>query len=117
MPVPDMSLVPPDILQRLRTVKPYCLVLLLKGSSHEAPEAKRIIQTEHLPYLFRLRDEGLVALSAPVLGDADLRAVAVYNTADEDAVRACLDEDPAVVAGVFRYHIYPVMALPGDRLG
>ena len=50
--MPDMNFVPPSILEKLANLKPYILMLLKKGPLYNSPDAQKIIQSEHLPYLF-----------------------------------------------------------------
>lgn len=116
MHVPSPDLVSPELSERLHDLQPYYLVLLWKGRNYDAVESARIIDAEHLPYLYRLRDAGIVVLSLPVISDARCRAVALYNLTDAQAVHQHVSADPAVQAGIFEFEILPVLGVPGDHL-
>lgn len=116
MNVPTPDFVSAELSERLHSMQPYYLVLLWKGPGHDAPDSARVIEAEHLPYLDRLRDAGVVVLSMPVISDARCRAVALYNLTDPEAVHQHVLADPAVKAGIFEFEILPVLGVPGDHL-
>ena len=78
--MPDMNFVPPSILEKLANLKPYILMLLKKDPLYNSPDTQKIIQAEHLPYLFKLREEGIVAISIPVRDDTDIAATPYIQT-------------------------------------
>ncbi|OQP62305.1 hypothetical protein A3860_28480 [Niastella vici] len=109
--------VSPEVLTKLATIKPYILVVLTKGENYGLSDSPRIIQSEHLPYIFEQRRNNQMVLTMPVMdNNTNLAAVAVYNTTDKDEVQRLLDKDPAIMAGVFDYEIVTGMGLPGDKL-
>jgi len=56
-------------------------------------------------------------LTMPVMdNETNLAAVAIYNTKDKEEVKRLMDNDPAIMAGVFNYEIVTGMGLPGDKL-
>lgn len=116
MSTPDISQVPPHILEQMANLKPYVLLLLYKGANYGTADAARIIQSEHLPYLFELRAQGIVLLSMPVLEDADVTAIAIYNSRNKEEVQPYVENDPAVRQGVFRYQLLSSIGMPGDVL-
>jgi uncharacterized protein YciI len=71
---------------------------------------------EHLRYLFQLRAEGKLVINGPVLDDAELKGISIFNTTDKEEVRRLSDGDPAVKAGRLVYEIYEWFGIPGDRL-
>jgi hypothetical protein len=75
-----------------------------------------VIQAEHLPYLFRLRDAGDVLLSAPVYGDGSYAGIALYRATDLSEVERLLADDPAIRAGVFVADVMSVLGMPGDAV-
>lgn len=116
MQTPDISQVPPHILEQMANLRPYLLLLLRKGPNYSDPDAGRIIQSEHLPYLFELREKGIVLLSMPVLEDAEVTAIAIYNMTDKDSALHYIEGDPAVRKGIFRYELLSSIGMPGDVL-
>ena len=108
--------VPEDILPKLVAIKPYVLLILKKGTNYGISDTPRIIQSEHLPYVFKQREGGIMSLTMPVMDDTDITAVAVYNTADKEEVRKLVMKDPAIEAGIFDYEIVTALGLPGDNL-
>lgn len=116
MQTPDPGHIPPHILEQMAQLKPYLLLLFRKGPNYGAPEAATIIQAEHLPYLFELREKGIVLLSMPVLEDAEVTAIAIYNTTDKEAAAHYIEGDPAVRKGVFVYELLSTIGMPGDVL-
>jgi uncharacterized protein YciI len=109
--------VAPDIMAKLATIKAYVLVVLTKGENYGLSDSPRIIQSEHLPYVFSQRENNSMVLTMPVMdNDSSLAAVAIYNTTSKEQVKALMEKDPAVKAGVFNYEIVTGMGLPGDKL-
>jgi uncharacterized protein YciI len=109
--------VSPEIVTKLASIKPYIVVVLTKGENYGLSDTPRIIQSEHLPYVFNQRDNNNMVITMPIMdNESSLAAVAVYNTTDKDQVKKLMDKDPAVMAGVFKYEIVTGMGLPGDRL-
>jgi uncharacterized protein YciI len=102
---------------KLATIKPYVLVVLTKGENYGLSDTPRIIQSEHLPYIFEQRRDNEMVLTMPVMdNETNLAAVAIYNTRDKEEVKRLMDKDPAIMAGVFNYEIVTGMGLPGDKL-
>jgi len=114
---PIFQFVSPEIITKLANIKPYIVVVLTKGENYGLSDSPRIIQSEHLPYVFNQRDNDHMVITIPIMdNDSSLAAVAVYNTPDKEKVKKLMDKDPAVVAGVFKYEIVTGMGLPGDQL-
>ena len=114
--MPDMNFVPPSILEKLANLKPYILMLLKKGPLYNSPDAQKIIQSEHLPYLFKLREEGIVAISIPVRNNTDIAAITVYTITGKDDIKKIADEDPGVKKGLFVYELLNCIGMKGDTL-
>ena len=107
----------PDVITKLASIKLYLVVILTKGENYGLSDTLRIIQSEHLPYVFDQRQNDSMVITMPIMdADSSLAAVAVYNTTDKDKVKKLMDKDPAVMAGVFNYEIVTGMGLPGDKL-
>ena len=117
MSAPNVSFVPADILSRLATIKPYVLVVLFKGENYDHPDTPRIRQSEHLPHIFRQRDQGIMVLTMPVNDSTSrMAAIAIYSGISKEDVIKYTREDPAVKAGIFTYEVVTSMGLPGDTL-
>ncbi|MFN7116112.1 MAG: hypothetical protein ACK4TA_04895 [Saprospiraceae bacterium] len=116
MQVPHLEFVPPNILAQLANMKPFTLLLQKKGPNYNSPDALKIIQSEHLPHLFQLREKGIVLISVPVMDDSDVSAIAIYDMLDKDEIKRMTDEDPAVQKGIFIYELLSCMGMKGDSL-
>ena len=105
------------IRNKISSGKNYCLRLLKAGPNRDqtAEEAGRI-QMEHLRYVMKLRNEGIILLNGPVIKEHELRSIAIFNTTDKENVKRLSDEDPAVKAARLVYEIYDWFGLPGDNL-
>ena len=110
------SCVPQELLPKLASLSPYTLVVLRKGPNYENEDTTGIIQAEHLPYVFKQREEGHMVLTFPIQDQTELAAIGIYNTLDKELVKSLTVEDPAVKAGVFTYEIVSGVGLKGDIL-
>jgi uncharacterized protein YciI len=116
MSTPNLEFVPPELLPELAKSRPYVLVVLTKGVNYEHPDTRRIIQSEHLPYTFKLRKEGIVVLAMPVYDDTRIAAIGIYAGRSKEEVKKLVVNDPGVKAGIFEYEIVNSMGLQGDAL-
>ncbi len=95
----------------------YCAFFYRAGPvSDLLPGEYERIQKEHLRYLFSLRAEGTLVISGPVMDDAEIKGVGIFNLNDPEVARELLEGDPAVKAGCLTYQIYPWFGVPGDSL-
>lgn len=108
--------VPLELLPLLTDLSPYSLVVLRKGSNYDQDDTVEIIQSKHLPYLFRLREKGIVLLSFTVLGDGDIRAIAIYDLQNRQEIEEHIQGDPAIQACIFNYEILGGLGIKGDTL-
>ncbi|HRO44061.1 MAG TPA: hypothetical protein PL009_14595 [Flavipsychrobacter sp.] len=108
--------VPPELLPHLADLSPYILVVLKKGPRYHDDNAIEIIQSQHLPYVFKQREEGLVILTFRVMDDTELAAIAIYDTPSQHEVKEWMEEDPAVKANIFVYEIVSGVGMKGDAL-
>ncbi|MBO9205089.1 MULTISPECIES: YciI family protein [Niastella] len=114
---PAFQFVSPEIMTKLASIKPYTLVVLMKGENYGLSDTPRIIQSEHLPYVFEQRRDNHMVLTMPIKdNDSNLAAIAIYNTIDKEEVKRLMDKDPAIEAGIFEYEIVTGLGLPGDKL-
>jgi hypothetical protein len=100
--------------ERLQTAHPYTAVLLRATGKLVRPDADPIIW-EHGRRNFALREHGVLAIVLPATDDSDWAGLGIF-TAPPDEVRAIMDHDPAVAAGIFTYEAHPVCGFPGSCL-
>ncbi|HME51184.1 MAG TPA: hypothetical protein VKM55_03125 [Candidatus Lokiarchaeia archaeon] len=100
--------------QILGASKDYCIVLLKTKRGIKKAGAEKIIW-EHGRRNFFLRAEGKLPIVFRVTDDSNLAGIGIFN-ATEDEVKAILEEDPAVKAGIFACEIHPCKSFPGDCL-
>ncbi len=115
-PFPNLEHVPANLLPRIAPMRPYTVVVFRKGPAYDGADTMRVVQAEHLPYLFELRDRGHVLLSMPAAGGDHYLAVAVFNESDPAEVERLMAADPSIQKGVFVADYVPVMGIPGDAL-
>jgi hypothetical protein len=108
--------VPPEILGRLAGLKAYTLVIYRRGPAYDGPEAKRVLQAEHLPYIFGLRDNGDLLITMPVQTEGEVVAIGIFLSTEEDDVRPLIMGDPAVAKCLFLPEILLCLGLQGDAL-
>jgi len=114
---PAFQFASPETLSRLSIIKPYVLLILTKGENYGLNDTPRIIQSEHLPYVFQQRDDHHMVLTMPVMDNSSsIAAVAIYNSTDKEEVKKLVEKDPAIQAGIFNYEILSSIGLPGDTL-
>jgi uncharacterized protein YciI len=105
------------IQKKISSGKQYCLFLYLSGLNHNQSEAEsEKLQQEHLRYLFKLRDEGVLILNGPVTDETSLWGIGIFNCTDKEIAKRLLDADPAVKAGRLIYEVYSWFGLPSDKL-
>ncbi len=92
----------------------YVFVLLKYTPRRQEPGADAVVW-EHGRRNFALRAEGKLAIVAPVLGSAELAGIGIFDGSLEE-VRAIMDVDPGVQAGVFTYEAHACRSFPGDAL-
>lgn len=100
--------------EMLPRTKEYCIVLLKPGSKSDQPGVEKIIW-EHGRRNFSLRADGLLSVVCPVTVEGALSGLGIFN-ASIDETKKIMDDDPAVIAGIFLYEIYPCRGFPGDSL-
>ena len=115
---PDQSIITDeDIRHIVGTGKPYTMVLLKNGSKRDQDSGTAAkIQQEHLRHLLTLRAKGILLVNSPVLDDAVLKGVSIYNSTNKDEIRKLVESDPAIVSGRLTYEIHSWFGIPGDVL-
>jgi hypothetical protein len=90
------------------------VVVILYASGKRPPGADEIVW-EHGRRNFQLRAEGRLAIVCPVRDDTTVSGVGIF-TGNMEEVRAIMDGDPGVQAGIFTYELHPCRSFPGDAL-
>lgn len=99
---------------RLAKASTYTAFLLHKTDKFARPAVDPTIW-EHGRRNMALAESGLLAVVLPVGDDADMAGIGVF-TATPDEVKAIMDDDPGVRAGIFRYDVHTVRGFPGAHL-
>lgn len=99
---------------RLAGTATYTAVLLRVTSKYARPAADPTVW-EHGRRNMALGEAGLLPVVLPATDDSDLAGIGVFAAAPDD-VRAILDDDPGIRAGIFRYELHPVRGFPGSSL-
>lgn len=93
-----------EITQYLYTIKPVRLEMLTAGPTPEEDE----IVSQHIAYLQRLAQEGVVVLAGRTqTADSDTFGIVILNANSEAEARQRMERDPAVKGGVMRAELYP----------
>jgi uncharacterized protein YndB with AHSA1/START domain len=99
---------------RLAQAKAYTVAFLHATEKCVRPDVDPIIW-EHGRRNMALVDAGELLVVLPVGDESGLAGIGVF-AGDGDRVRAILDGDPGVRAGIFRYELHPVRGFPGAAL-
>ena len=105
------------ILGTIAKGKQYILLLYKEGPNrNQSPEETKSLQMAHLRHLFSLRAEGKLLLNGPVTDESGLSGIGIFSLTDIKEVAALVSQDPSVKAGRLLFELYPMFALPGDKL-
>lgn len=96
--------------ERLRTARPYTAVLSRATGNLVRPDVDPIIW-EHGRRNFALREHSVLAIVLSATDDSDWAGLGVFNALPDD-VRAIMDHDPGVAAGIFTYELHPGPWIP-----
>ncbi|HUR31219.1 MAG TPA: YciI family protein [Saprospiraceae bacterium] len=89
-------------------MKKYVMAFLKTGPNQEQDSVKAAeLQRAHLDNIFRLADEGKLALAGPFLDGGDLRGVYIFNVETVEEAKALTETDPAIKAGRFIMELHP----------
>jgi hypothetical protein len=111
-----MTKITDEYMQEMMTrTKEYTIVLLKPGPKTDQENIRNIIW-EHGRRNFAMRADGLLSIVAPVTIEGGLNGLYIFNTTSEN-IPKIMDEDPAIMAGIFLYDVYPCRSFPGDSLG
>lgn len=111
------ALSPEWIMQKVATGKPFTLLLLLAGNEEPVDGAlAERLQMGHLTHLFTLEQQGHISVFGPVLKDARMKGIIVFNTTDKEMINQLMAEDPYVKGGYFTYELLDWFSIPGQQL-
>ena len=112
------QITPEWVMTRVSTGKQFILVLLKAGIPGPADkdEATRI-QMQHLTYLFEMEKAGQISVFGPVINDAVLEGILIFNSTDKKQVSALMEDDPHVKAGHLIYEMFDFFSIPGQQIG
>lgn len=83
-------------------MRSYVMAILKKGRAEIKDSAQMSsLMTGHLKNIFRLADEGKLAVAGPFINDKDFEGVFIFNVATIEEAKKLTESDPAVKAGVF----------------
>ena len=89
-------------------MKKYVMAFLKTGPNQELDSVKAAeLQRAHLDNIFRLADEGKLALAGPFLDGGELRGVYIFNVETVEEAKALTETDPAIQAGRFVMELHP----------
>lgn len=91
-------------------MKAYTLVMLITGSAKIEDKAKMSeLMKGHMANIGKLADEGKIIVAGPFLekNKETYRGMFIFNTKSKEEAEQWVKTDPAVLAGVFNYEIFP----------
>jgi hypothetical protein len=100
--------------ERLSQSRDYTLIILHTTPKTFTDDGRPIIW-EHGRRNLALRAAGALSIVCPVTEQSDIAGICIFR-ASPDEVRAIIDGDPAVQAGVLTYELHPIRGFPGDSL-
>jgi uncharacterized protein len=89
-------------------MKKYVMAFLKAGPNTDMDSATAAqLQRAHLDNIFRLADEGKLAVAGPFLDRGDLKGVYVFNVSTVEEARTLTETDPAIKAGRLVMELHP----------
>jgi uncharacterized protein YciI len=91
-------------------MKAYTIVMLTSGSAKIEDKAKMSeLMKGHMANIGKLADEGKIIIAGPFLekNKETYRGMFIFNTKSKEEAEQWVKTDPAVLAGVFNYEIFP----------
>ncbi len=99
---------------RLGAAKSYTAIVLRTTATFVSPDVDPIVW-EHGRRNMALVDAGLLSIVLPVTDDSGPAGFGVFAL-EPDEVKAVMDADPGVRAGIFSYDLHRVRGFPGSAL-
>lgn len=89
-------------------MKKYVMAFLKTGPNKDLDSTEAAeLQKAHLENIFRMADEGKLAVAGPFLDDSDFQGVYIFNVTSLEEAQALVESDPAVQAGRFALELHP----------
>ena len=89
-------------------MRKYVMAFLKAGPNTDMDSATAAqLQRAHLDNIFRLADEGKLAVAGPFLDSGELRGVYVFNVSTIEEAQALTETDPAIKAGRLVMELHP----------
>jgi uncharacterized protein len=84
--------------------------------SQDMTEDERNIMNRHIEYWTHLLNKGTVIVYGPVFDPNGAYGIGIIEVENEEQAKTIAENDPAPVAGLGYYEIYPMRAItPGKR--
>lgn len=99
----------------LPKAKSYTAVILRKTDVDFKDKKIQAIIWEHGRRNFQLRADAIMPIVCPVNDTSGVAGIAILDTTMEEA-KKIMDEDPAVLAGIFTYEVHPCRGFAGSAL-
>lgn len=90
-------------------MKTYLMVFLNEGPNREQIESEASqIQKDHLAYLTKMYQEGVLLMAGPFKDDQKIKGILVLNITQIEEAKAIVEQDPAIKAGrlIAEYHLW-----------
>ena len=89
-------------------MRKYVMAFLKAGPNQDMDSTQAAqLQRAHLDNIFRLADEGKLAVAGPFLDGGDLKGIYIFNVETIEEAKALTETDPAVKAGRFALELHP----------
>ena len=89
-------------------MRKYVMAFLKEGPNTDMDSATAAqLQRAHLDNIFRMADEGKLAVAGPFLDGGDLKGVYVFNVSTIEEAQALTETDPAIKAGRLVMELHP----------
>jgi len=88
-------------------MKVYSLVYLKAGARKLTDTVQAMAtQKQHLKYLKDLMDKGTMLILGPIMEEANISGICIYNTTVDEAKKLS-KADPAVISGELKVEVHP----------
>ncbi len=89
-------------------MRKYVMAFLKAGPNQDMDSTQAAqLQRAHLDNIFRLADEGKLAVAGPFLDGGELKGIYIFNVETIEEAKALTETDPAVKAGRFALELHP----------
>lgn len=89
-------------------MKQYVMAFLKAGPNQSLDSAAAAqLQRAHMDNIFRLADEGKLAVAGPFLDGGDLKGIYIFNVSTIEEAKVLTETDPAIQAGSLVMELHP----------